>query len=245
MTSRSGLRTGSVVAVVVAVLVALLWGNARFSSATASARAPVGPLAWPFQGSTTVAAKLQADAERSFGPAVRDYVLNARQHGSPLFQVGHPHPLFAFHYLTRPMDVMVLVAPVSDGGSVIGLAGLYGSDFRHHGTDAVVPFTSIDQEVSGNVMAYNHVNVDLLTIVVGGPRAGGLLVNQDGVRQNVGDLLGFAISVDRRGITWMYSSVPRTRALPKDGDLTVTDGNGNLTNVLYYGPIGGGAQVYG
>ncbi|MDX6245197.1 MAG: hypothetical protein QOE76_2920 [Frankiales bacterium] len=241
MTTRRRGRTGWLVAVAGSVLVALLWVAAGLSSPSASARPPAGALAWPFQGSASVAARYEADAERSFSSAVRGYVLRARSHGSPLLQVGRPHPLFAANYLARPLDVVVLVAPVTGGGRVVGLAGLYGSDRRHHGTSAVVPFSSIDQEVSGNVLSYVRGDLDLVTVVVGGPRAGGLLVNDRGTRQNINDLIDNQTSFDHRGITWMYASVPSTPQRPKDGAITLTDGNGNLSNVLYYGPIGSGA----
>ena len=115
------------------------------------------------------------------------------------------------------------------------MAGIYGSDSGHHGFDAIVPFTSFDQEVSGNARSYVHNIVDLVTVVVGGPRAGGLLVNADGVRQNINDLPAVQFSFDNRGITWMYASVSFTFAHPTDGVITLTDGNGNLSNVLYYG----------
>jgi hypothetical protein len=240
MTTARGVRTGWVVGVVLTVLAALLWVTVGVSSPSASARPPAGALAWAFQGSTAVAAKHEADAERSFASAVRGYVLQARAHGAPLLQVGRPHPVFAANYLARPLDLVVLVAPVTDGGGVVGLAGLYGSDRHHHGTDAVVPFSSIDQEVSGNVLSYVRGDLDLVTVVVGGPRAGGLLVNDGGTRQNVNDLIDNQTSFDHRGITWMYAWVPATHEQPKDGVITLTDGNGNLSNVLYYGPIGVG-----
>ncbi|MDX6213185.1 MAG: hypothetical protein QOF82_2272 [Frankiales bacterium] len=240
MATRRAVRTGWVVAVPVFVLVALLGWNAGPSGPVASAGPPSGALGWPFQGVTSVAVEHQADAERSFSSAVRDYVLQARSHGAPLFQVGRPHPLFAAHYLARPLDVLVLVAPVTGGGRVVGLAGLYGQDRSHHGTDAVVPFSAIDQEVSGNVVSYVRGDVDQVTVVVGGPRAGGLLVNDDGSRQNVNDLIDNQTSFDHRGITWMYASVPATPEHPQDSVITLTDGNGNLSNVLYYGPIGAG-----
>jgi hypothetical protein len=241
VTARRGVRTGWLVAVVLCVLLALLWVNAGISSPSASARPPAGALSWPFQGSVTVAAKHEADAELSFSSAVRGYVQQARSHGSPLLQVGRPHPVFAANYLARPMDIVVLVAPVTGGGRVVGLAGLYGSDRHHHGTDAVVPFSAIDQQVSGNVLSYMRGDLDFVTVVVGGPRAGGLLVNDGGVRQNVNDLIDNQTSFDQRGVTWMYASIPTTREQPKDGVITVTDGNGNLSNVLYYGPTGAGA----
>lgn len=241
MRTSSGLRTGWLVAVVVTVLAALLWVNAGISSPSASARPPAGALAWSFQGSTTVASRHEADAERSFTSAVRGYVQRARAHGSPLLQVGRPRPLFAANYLARSLDVVVLVAPVSNGGAVVGLAGLYGSDRHHHGTDTVVPFSAIDQQVSGNVQSYQRGDLDFVTVVVGGPRAGGLLVNEGGTRQNVNDLIDNQTSFDHRGITWMYASLPATTEQPKDGVITVTDGAGNLSNVLYYGPTGAGA----
>jgi hypothetical protein len=240
VTTRSGVHSGWIVAVVVSVLVGLLWVNAGISGPSADARAPAGALAWPFQGSASVEAAYQADAERSFSSAVRGWVLRARSHGSPLVQVGRPHPVFAANYLARPLNIVVLVAPVTDGGAVVGVAGLYGSDGHHHGTDAVVPFTSIDQEVSGNVLSYMRGDLDFVTVVVGGPRAGGLLVNDGGIRQNVNDLIDNQTSFDQRGVTWMYASIPATVEEPKDGVITVTDGNGNLSNVLYYGPIGNG-----
>jgi hypothetical protein len=238
VTSRRGVRTGSAVVIVAALLVSLLWWNVGSSTPTASARTPAGALAWSFQGSTSVEAAFLGDAERSFSSAVRGWVLQARAHGSPLAQVGRPHPIFAANYLARPLNIVVLVAPVTDGGNVVGLAGLYGSDQHHHGTDAVVPFTAIDQEVSGNVLSYMRGDLDLVTVVVGGPRAGGLLVNEDGTRQNVNDLIDNQTSFDQRGVTWMYASIPATVEEPKDGVITLTDGNGNLSNVLYYGPIG-------
>lgn len=238
MTTRGRVRSGWVVAVVVAVLTAVFWVNAGLPGTSAEARTPAGALAWSFQGSTSVEAAYAADAERSFSSAVRGWVLQARSHGSPLVQVGRPHPIFAANYLARPLNIVVMVAPVTDGGSVVGLAGLYGSDRHHHGTDAVVPFTSIDQELSGNVLSYMRGDLDLVTVVVGGPRAGGLLVNEGGTRQNVNDLDDNQTSFDQRGVTWMYASIPATVEEPKDGVITLTDGNGNLSNVLYYGPIG-------
>ncbi|MDX6257490.1 MAG: hypothetical protein QOJ11_3824 [Frankiales bacterium] len=238
MVRSRGVRTGWVVAVVLSGLVALLWWNVGPSGPVASARPPRGALGWPLQGAPSVAAQHEADAERSFSSAVRAYVLQARSHGAPLFQVGRPHPLFAANYLARPLDVVVLVAPVTGGGQVVGLAGLYGSDRHHHGTDAVVPFSSSDQQISGNVLSYVRGDLDQVTVVVGGPRAGGLLVNDRGIRQNVNDLIDNQTSSDRRGITWMYALIPATPEHPKDGVITLTDGNGNLSHVLYYGPVG-------
>jgi hypothetical protein len=243
MATHGGVRGWWVVVVPLSLLVALLGWNARspvLSGPATSARPPPGALAWPFQGATSVAVEREADAERSFSSAVRPYVLLARSRGAPLFQVGRAHPLFAAHYLARTLEVVVLVAPVTGGGRVVGLAGLYGRDHRHHGTDTVVPFSALAQQVSGDVQSYVHGDLDLVTVVVGGPRAGGLLVNDGGARQNINNLTDNQTWSDPRGISWMYASVPATAQHPQDGEITVTDGNGNLNNVLYSGPTGVG-----
>jgi hypothetical protein len=149
--------------------------------------------------------------------------------------VGQPHALFAADYLPRALDVVVAVAPVTGDGRVTGLAGLFASDPRHHGIDSFMPLLGGEQQVSGNVRSYVRLDEDDVTVVVGGPRAGGLLVQVDGARQAVDNLDGAQTQFDRRGIAWMYSFVPATAGDPTNGVMTVTDGNGNLENVLYYG----------
>ena len=131
--------------------------------------------------------------------------------------------------------MVVAVAPVTGDGAVVGLAGLYARDARHHGVDSVMALRVGEQQVSGDVNSYIGLDLDQVTVVVGGPRAGGLLVTVDGRPQSVEQLTGAQTQFDSRGITWMYSSVPITTERPTNGVLTVTDGNGNLENILYYG----------
>jgi hypothetical protein len=239
--ARAALRVTAVAAAVALAAFAIHLGVASRASALTPSRA--GALGWPFQGTASVATAHERDWKASFGPATRRWVLGHRAYGNPLVQVGAPHALFASHYTTRPLDVVVVVAPLAGATPYVGIAGIYGSDSGHHGFDAVVPFRSFDQDVSGNARSYVRHIVDLVTVVVGGPRAGGLLVNADGVRQNVNDLPGLQYTFDNRGITWMYASVSFTFAHPTDGVITLTDGNGNLSNVLYHGPIGAGGVL--
>ena len=241
MIAKAALRTTAGLAAIVLAALAIHLGVA--SRAAALSPSTAGALSWPFQGTASVATAHEADWETAFGPATRRWVLGHRAGGNPLVQVGKPHALFAAHYAARPLDVVVVVAPLSGAAPYVGLAGIYGFDAGHHGFDAVVPFHSYDQEVSGNARSFVRDVLDLVTVVVGGPRAGGLLVNADGVRQNVNDLPAVQYSFDFRGITWMYASVSFTVAHPTDGVITLTDGNGNLSNVLYYGRIGAGGVL--
>lgn len=241
MIAKAAGRTTAALAAIILAAVAIHLGVASRASALTPATA--GALSWPFQGTASVATAHQADWKASFGPATRRWVLGHRVGGHPLVQVGAPRALFAAHYAPRPLDLVVVVAPLSGAAPYVGLAGIYGNDGGHHGFDAVVPFHSYDQEVSGNARSFVGQILDLVTVVVGGPRAGGLLVNADGVRQNINDLPAVQFSFDSRGITWMYASVSFTFAHRTDGIITLTDGNGNLSNVLYYGRVGAGGAL--
>jgi hypothetical protein len=102
----------------------------------------------------------------------------------------------------------------------------------------VVPLSATDVEVSADVETFALTGQRGLTVVVGGPRAGGLLVDVDGVRQNVNDLPGAQAVLDRRGISWLYPSVHPQAAHPDDGVLTLVDGALDIEHVLYHGRPG-------
>ena len=72
--------------------------------------------------------------------------------------------------------------------------------------------------------------------MVGGPRAGGILVSVDGGNTGPNELPGAQVVSDPRGIAWIYDAVPRTLAAPTNGVISVTDGNGDYEHLLYYGP---------
>jgi hypothetical protein len=233
---RTDRRVALALAVAVALAVVLPYGHrAWFASGSAAAAPVIGPASWPFQGDARVAAADESDAARSFSGAVGGFVGAMRAAGRVAVHVGTPHPVFASVYHLRVLDVVVMVAPVTGGGPVVGLAGLYASDRRHHGIDAVMQLVSSDQEISGNIRSYEYGDEDDVTVVVGGPRAGGLLVEDGGGSEPVDALPGAQTQFDRRGITWMYAAITPTLALPKNGVMTVTDGNGNIQDVLYYG----------
>jgi hypothetical protein len=231
-------RSGHRAAVVLAV-VALSVGAFAYRSSTGTTAVPappaLGAVAWPFQGTGSVATAQQKDAAATFDAVAAGFAAEARASGQVAVHVGQPHALFSAYYKPRYLDVVVAVAPVTGDGSVVGLAGLYARDDRHHGIDSVMPLHVGEQQVSGDVRSYVGLDEDFVTVVVGGPRAGGLLVDSGGTTQPVDTLVGAQTQFDSRGITWMYASVPVTVALPKNGVMTVTNGNGDLENVLYYG----------
>jgi hypothetical protein len=182
-----------------------------------------------------VAAEHQKQVTSSFNAMAGGFAAEARASGRIGIHVGQPHALFAAVYLPRALAVVVAVAPVTGDGKVTGLAGIFASDYHHHGVDSFMPLGAGDQQVSGNVHSNFRRDEDDVTVVVGGPRAGGLLVQFDGQRQAVDLLDGAQTQSDRRGITWMYAFIPATKEQPINGVMTVTDGNGNLEHALYYG----------
>lgn len=231
-------RTGRSAALLLAVgLVAVGVFASVSASRTSSvpAQPVLGAVGWPFQGTAAVAAAHQKDAAASFDAVAAGFAAEARASGRIAVHVGQPHALFAADYRPRSLDVVVAVAPVTGDGAVIGLAGLYARDARHHGVDAIMALKVGEQQVSGDVNSYVGLDLDQVTVVVGGPRAGGLLVTVGGAPESVELLPGAQTQFDSRGITWLYASVPITTERPTNGVLTVTDGNGNLENVLYYG----------
>jgi hypothetical protein len=201
----------------------------------AAAQPAVGPVAWPFQGTASVAAEHQQEVTSSFDAVAGGFAAEARAGGRIAVHVGQPHALFAAVYRPRALAVVVAVAPVTGDGQVIGLAGIFGADYHHHAVDALMPLVAPDQQVSGNVHSYFRRDEDDVTVVVGGPRVGGLLVQAGGQRQAVDQLDGAQTQSDSRGIAWMYAFLPASSQQPNNGVMTVTDGNGNLEHVLYYG----------
>ncbi len=197
-----------------------------------------GPLLWPFLGSAAVADRDGADALARFPGASARYVLPARAGGQVFAHVGKPHVLFAATDGDRGLDVLVLVAPVTGAGPVVGLAAFYANDSSHHGFDTIVPLAAGDVEVSGDVGATGATAPAAVTVVVGGPRAGGLLVDVDGVPQNVTTLAGSQTVVDQHGIAWLYPVVRPTPSRPGDGVLTLVNGALDIAHVLYHGPPG-------
>jgi hypothetical protein len=231
-------RSGRSAALLLALVLAGGGAFAYLSASRTGKSAPqtaVGAVAWPFQGTAAVAALHQKEVTSSFDAMAGGFAAEARASGRIGVHVGQPHALFAANYRPRALAVVVAVAPVTGDGQVTGLAGLFAADNRHHGTDAFMPLLAGEQQISGNVHSYFRLDEDDVTVVVGGPRAGGLLVQVDGQREAVAQLDGAQTQFDSRGVAWMYSFVPATSAQPTNGVMTVTDGNGNLENVLYYG----------
>ena len=195
-----------------------------------------GAVTWPFQGSQAVATAHQADAVKTFDAAAVGYVRRARATGRLTVHLGAPHALFAAHYGLRDLDIVVEVAPLLGvTGPAVGLAGFYVSDSSHHGVDAVMVLGAADQEVSGTVRSYVDDDMDEVTVVVGGPRAGGLLVSVTGGNAAIGQIDGNQTMFDSRGIAWIYPSIPPSEQHERNGVITVTDGNGDIEHALYVG----------
>jgi hypothetical protein len=231
---RSG-RSAALLLAVILVAGGVFADVSASRTGKAAPQAAIGAVAWPFQGTASVAAEHQKDVTSSFDAMAGGFAAEARASGRIGVHVGQPHALFAAVYRPRALAVVVAVAPVTGDGQVSGVAGLFAADNRHHGIDAFMPLQAGEQQVSGNVHSYFRLDEDDVTVVVGGPRAGGLLVQFDGQRVAVDQLDGAQTQFDSRGITWMYSFVPATSVQPTNGVMTVTDGQGNLENVLYYG----------
>lgn len=224
------LRLAAVVGVVPLVVAASI----AIGSHRTGADAPTGPAAWPFRGDPAVATAHRADAIRTFRAAGAAFLLSQRAR-HPLIGIGTPHAVFAQTYHPRVLDVVVLVAPVTNGGTIVGYAGLYGQDRDHHGVDAVEPMTATDEAISGDVRSYVRLDNDPVTVVVGGPLAAGLLVNVNGGRTSATLLDGAQVLTAPPGRAWMYSAVPLTEALQTNGVMTVTNGAGDAEHPLYYG----------
>jgi hypothetical protein len=221
----------------VVALFAGVWVHHSASRTSRGSDPPaVGAVAWPFQGTASVAVAHQADAAASFDTIAGEFVAEAIAEGRIGVHVGQPHALLATRYLWRSLDVVVVVAPVIGGGRVTGLAGFYVSDSDHQGVDAVMTLGSGDPAVSGTVRSYINGDLDEATIVVGGPRAGGLLVAVDGRNTAIGQIQGNQTAFDSRGISWMYPAIAAGTQSGGDGNLTITDGQGDTEHALYVGP---------
>jgi len=231
---RSG-RTAAVLFAVITLTATAFVYNSVATAPSVPAGPPLGAVAWPFQGTASVAAEHQKEVTSSFTALASGFAAEARASGRIGVHVGEPHALFAAVYRPRALAVVVAVAPVTGDGKVIGLAGIFAADYRHHGVDSFMPLVAGDQQVSGNVHSNYRRDEDDVTVVVGGPRAGGLLVQVGDTRESVEQVGGAQTQFDSRGIAWMYGFLPATAQQPTNGVITVTDGNGNLENVLYYG----------
>ena len=190
------------------------WPSPRSPSTSGSPRAQRrsrprrrAPLSWPFQGTESVATAHEADWKAAFGPATRRWVLGHRARATRWSRSARRTPCSP--PTTRPgRSTSWWSWPRLAGAARLRRHRRHlRQRRRHHGFDAVVPFHSYDQEVSGNARSFVRSVLDLVTVVVGGPRAGGLLVNADGIRQNINDLPAVQFSFDSRGITWLYASV--------------------------------------
>jgi hypothetical protein len=201
--------------------------------------AAVGPVGWPFQGTASVAAAHLSDAVRALQADAAPYETQARSQGGAL-HLGTPHALFATTYRAGGLDVVVTVVPVSGVSGVVGLAGLYGTDGQGHASSSLELVGAGDATVSGEVKSHLFADDHPVTVVVGGPRAGGLLVDVDGGKTGPSSLPDSQVVSDPRGISWIYRSVRPTPAQPHNGVLSVTDGNGDIQHLLYYGPPAAG-----
>ena len=223
-------------ALALAVVVALSVGGVvvERSRSHAPVVAAVGPATWPFQGSAAVADARLAAATAALKAGAVPYEQQARDQGGKL-TVGPSHALFATHYEAGALDIVVTIAPVEGVRNVVALAGIYATDAAGHVTRSVALVGASDASVSGNVESYLSRDSHPVTVVVGGPRAGGLLVNVDGYNVGPSELSGAQTVSDPRGISWIYRAEPGSTAHPDNGVLSVTDGNGDIEHLLYHG----------